>query len=334
MTSMEAGLQGAASGAMKGLLLGIVVMVFVIAAIIYLYIKEKVSKVRKLVSPIRSENDELYAKALAEVKNDQVVKGLWAHCFAKADGDKDKATALYIKLRAEQLEKEVEESQVVITPISTTEISDSASKSKEYQIRNWLGWLIFVPCASLFLFELYSLKVGNDTEKMPAPPAVVEQSVPASAQATQSTPEVIAPTVSDADNKNSEFYKHNMVSDNNGLTEWGKKDQNTFVCGPSHFQISTNKKDFEFKLTGNNSVNTIQLVYVDDFFSYTCLQSSNLGNLLLFQHKCGGSACRDLTDYYGIIGPETLKVLLVPTEDNREMAEAIIGYNFGDKVFN
>ena len=48
MTSMEAGLQGAASGAMKGLLLGIVVMVFVIAAIIYLYIKEKVSKVRKL----------------------------------------------------------------------------------------------------------------------------------------------------------------------------------------------------------------------------------------------------------------------------------------------
>ena len=67
-------------------------------------------------------SDDLYGVALAEVNKGQQILGLWARCLVKADGSMDKATAFYIKLRAEQLERESIESH---EPVVEKEIADN-----------------------------------------------------------------------------------------------------------------------------------------------------------------------------------------------------------------
>ena len=49
------------------------------------------------------DSDDVYGFALAEVNEGRMILGLWARCLADSDGDKDKATAFYIKRRAVQL---------------------------------------------------------------------------------------------------------------------------------------------------------------------------------------------------------------------------------------
>ena len=48
-------------------------------------------------------SDEYYAQALAEISENRQESGLWAKCLVIAEGDRDKATARYIKLRVDQL---------------------------------------------------------------------------------------------------------------------------------------------------------------------------------------------------------------------------------------
>jgi hypothetical protein len=61
---------------------------------------------------VRSEHSEtsmidndFYLKAMAELDHGQQDKGLWARCFAEADGDDSKAKAAYIRRRVEILAK-------------------------------------------------------------------------------------------------------------------------------------------------------------------------------------------------------------------------------------
>lgn len=54
-----------------------------------------------------STNDELYySRAFLELESNELVTGMWAKCFAEAEGDLNKAKAAYIKRRAEQLSSE------------------------------------------------------------------------------------------------------------------------------------------------------------------------------------------------------------------------------------
>jgi hypothetical protein len=54
--------------------------------------------------------EELYAQALAEAESGQHRPGLWAKAFADADGDLNRAKALYVKLRVQaERDKETEE---------------------------------------------------------------------------------------------------------------------------------------------------------------------------------------------------------------------------------
>lgn len=48
-------------------------------------------------------NEKLYAQALREFESDNRNEGLYAKCFAEADGDEDKAKARYIKNRVNEL---------------------------------------------------------------------------------------------------------------------------------------------------------------------------------------------------------------------------------------
>lgn len=61
-----------------------------------------------------------------------------------------------------------------------------------------------------------------------------------------------------------------------------------------------------------------------DFIGMECQKTKSGKPMLVFQAYCGGSACRDL-DNYGIIDPSDLRVLLVPSDTNRELAKQILG---------
>lgn len=53
-------------------------------------------------------NDEsLWAMALSEVDNERQQKALWARCFAEANGNNEKAKAMYIKERVWQLKQKI-----------------------------------------------------------------------------------------------------------------------------------------------------------------------------------------------------------------------------------
>jgi hypothetical protein len=49
------------------------------------------------------DSDRLYEKVWAEVETGNIQAGLWARCFADADGDENRAKASYIKFRVQQL---------------------------------------------------------------------------------------------------------------------------------------------------------------------------------------------------------------------------------------
>jgi hypothetical protein len=61
-----------------------------------------------------------------------------------------------------------------------------------------------------------------------------------------------------------------------------------------------------------------------DFIGGQCLTSQGSRPLIVFQAYCGGSGCKDRANW-GVIDPETLRVLTVPSDSNREEAQKIIG---------
>ncbi|MEK7222341.1 MAG: hypothetical protein AAB274_01590 [Nitrospirota bacterium] len=61
--------------------------------------------------PAKGSEEDLYAAALAEVQARTTHPGLWAKAFADSEGDENKSTALYIKLRVQQEIARVQQEQ-------------------------------------------------------------------------------------------------------------------------------------------------------------------------------------------------------------------------------
>ena len=53
-------------------------------------------------------DDEVYEQAMIEIDEDKKVKATWARALSQADGDKDKAEALYIQFRVKAIPAEAE----------------------------------------------------------------------------------------------------------------------------------------------------------------------------------------------------------------------------------
>lgn len=64
-------------------------------------------------------DDSQYEQALSEVTNGKQQAGLWARCLVETDGDKDKATARYIKQRVELLNHEGNGGPVALNPVAS-----------------------------------------------------------------------------------------------------------------------------------------------------------------------------------------------------------------------
>jgi len=69
-------------------------------------------KVKKTTIESRRYEEKLYEVALEEVEAGEVRKGLYAKALSKADGDKEKADGIYLKLRVQSIMDDVESKQI------------------------------------------------------------------------------------------------------------------------------------------------------------------------------------------------------------------------------
>jgi len=69
-------------------------------------------KVKKTTIESRRYEEKLYEVALEEVEAGEVRKGLYAKAIAKADGDKEKADGIYLKLRVQSIMDDIESDQI------------------------------------------------------------------------------------------------------------------------------------------------------------------------------------------------------------------------------
>ena len=68
--------------------------------------------VKKTTIASRRYEEKLYEVALKEFENDDIRKGLYAKALSKADGDKEKANGIYLKLRVQSIIDDVESEQI------------------------------------------------------------------------------------------------------------------------------------------------------------------------------------------------------------------------------
>ena len=98
-------------------------------------------KVKKTTIESRRYEEKLYEVALEEVEAGEIRKGLYAKALSKADGDKEKADGIYLKLRVQSIMDDVESEQInrrenarALEAIKTLE-SEKAIESK-FDLKN------------------------------------------------------------------------------------------------------------------------------------------------------------------------------------------------------
>jgi len=62
-----------------------------------------------------------------------------------------------------------------------------------------------------------------------------------------------------------------------------------------------------------------------DFVGGECDTDANHASRVIYQAVCGGSGCHDLSNW-GVLDPESLQALLVPSDDSLEPAIALLGH--------
>jgi hypothetical protein len=104
-----------------------------------------------------------------------------------------------------------------------------------------------------------------------------------------------------------------------------------FVCGDAEVRIEVVARDSLISSERAEAVVTVSLRGVETILRYRsvdhvggqCLTDNIPRPLVIFQAFCGGSGCRDL-DNWGLVDPETLRVLAVPQDSNRTEVQKLI----------
>ena len=68
--------------------------------------------VKKTTIDSRRREEIFYGVALDEFENNEIRKGLYAKALSKADGDKEKADGIYLKLRVQSIMDDVQSEQI------------------------------------------------------------------------------------------------------------------------------------------------------------------------------------------------------------------------------
>lgn len=106
----------------------------------------------------------------------------------------------------------------------------------------------------------------------------------------------------------------------------------TFECGGALVEISAVRtgelhvEDIRLAIRVSRGSETREISYEGgiDYIGGHCVAEAGTMPRILFQAYCGGSGCKDL-DNWGIIDPQSLQVLLAPSDTNRMDAQRILG---------
>ena len=86
----------------------------------------------------RLDEIALYELVAEELENGQQSKGLWAKALAEGEGNLEKASGLYIKLRVQMVEDQWVENERLQQKISRREQEVQDSRSAEIQTTDWV----------------------------------------------------------------------------------------------------------------------------------------------------------------------------------------------------
>jgi hypothetical protein len=79
-----------------------------------------------------------------------------------------------------------------------------------------------------------------------------------------------------------------------------------------------------FAVTRERHVRELSYVGGIDFIGGHCMRNAARRVMVVFQAYCGGSGCSDLNNW-GIVDPQSLQLLLSPSDSNRGDAKRILG---------
>ena len=131
-------------------------------------------KVKKTTIASRRREEILYKVALEEVENDEIRKGLYAKALSKADGDKEKADGIYLKLRVQSIMDDIESEQINSREDARAYAAIQAHKEFEsIEVKSGQQESLFDECKEMLRNKGYLLyksksKSGEYTIEIPA----------------------------------------------------------------------------------------------------------------------------------------------------------------------
>ena len=120
-------------------------------------------KVKKTTIASRQREELFYEMALREVENNEIRKGLYAKALAKAEGDKEKADGIYLKLRVQSIMDSIESEQ--FDRIEEKDLYDECNEmlgNKGYELRHSKSGKYYVgPSKNPFFSSNDLIKIKN-----------------------------------------------------------------------------------------------------------------------------------------------------------------------------
>ena len=126
-------------------------------------------KVKKTTIASRRYEEKLYEVALEEVENDEIKKGLYAKALAKADGNKEKADGIYLKLRVQSMMDDIKSEQ--INNRENARVYAAIQEFKSIEVKSGPQESLFDECKKILRNKGYVLnksKSGEYTIERPA----------------------------------------------------------------------------------------------------------------------------------------------------------------------
>ena len=117
-------------------------------------------KVKKTSINSRRIEEKLYEVALDEVEKNNIRKGLYAKALSKAEGDKEKANGIYLKLRVQSIMDDIESERIT----NREDARVYAAMQELIEVKSEKKDSLFDECKKLLRNKGYTLKKSDSGE--------------------------------------------------------------------------------------------------------------------------------------------------------------------------
>ena len=119
-------------------------------------------KGKKALINSRRLEEQLYEVALGEVENNEIRKGLYAKAISKAEGDKEKADGIYLKLRVQSIMDDIKSEQ--INKRENARVYAAIQELKSIEVKSGQKESLFDECKKILRNKGYVLNKSKSGE--------------------------------------------------------------------------------------------------------------------------------------------------------------------------